>query len=307
MKRIVYIILYLMVIFATSQLINLNYICKYYWPPEQWQEWCIIGVRGFVYGFLIYIGAKIYRKYVIKKEAKRETLFHIGIYEVTALFFIVNITCFIVQKHKNFHFFVERGYYLHADICRLVGATPNDMLLFTQHNTPRLDISDKVHFNQRINYVLQKYGVKHVLDLPISMRSGEVDLTAKLKAVPPSDTNSRSMCGVLDIHGELVTYSYYKVAQTACITLPAKQGCFSFSCYMAYNDVFFRDGWAQINLKDTNGDGYSDIVVEYVSCTKNNPEEIQRRDVYVYHPAGRYFTPVADARAIYTGMNFLHI
>lgn len=307
MNRFVYIIIYLMVIFATSLLLNLNYICEHYLYPERWEEWCIIGIRGLIYGLLIYIGAKVYHKYVIKKGDKRETVFHIGIYEVTALFFIANITCFIVQKNKNFHFFVDRGYYLHADVCSFVGATPDDKLLLTQNSNPRLDISDEVQFNRRINYVLQKYGVEHVLDLPISMRTGEVDLTAKLKAATHSDTNSRSIFGVLDMHGKLVIYSYYRDAQTACITLPAKQGCISFSCYMACNDVFFRGGWAQINLEDTNGDGYSDMVVEYVSSTKDNPEEIQRRDVYIYHPEGGYFTPVADARAIYTGLNFWHI
>ena len=129
----------------------------------------------------------------------------------------------------------------------------------------------------------------HAGDLPISIKSSEHDLTAKLKAANP-DGGDADIEGIIEQQGQNIPYSYHHTGKgNGFIVLnPLTGNELRIRCYDDHDDgEVYRNFWAQITLEDVNADGHRDIVVKY---TRQSETASQHTDVYLYHTDKRCFT-----------------
>lgn len=138
--------------------------------------------------------------------------------------------------------------------------------------------------------LLRQHGALRARELPLSLNGDKGDLTAVLKAANPEMKDFDAQ-GLLDLNNYAIVYSYGHTGKgNGFITVRGEKGSLSIRCCDAHDDgSFYRDGWAQISLKDSNGDTYRDLIVEYTECTGEENEGTHMREVYLYYPAGHYF------------------
>lgn len=263
-----------------------------------------------MFGFKIY--NKIGNKYANNiKLCNQNQISHAGtrcsssgliFWGMASLIIIGHVAGFIIHKDKNLQQLSERGYYLHADMCYLLGAKPDAHYFLKQFCNHNSTFPSTKHRNRYISYLLRAQGIKDVRDIPISMRNDEYDLSKKLQEASISmDECHNCMHGVMEIQDNLVVYSYITHTNGACIMLPTKNGNMVITCYFKYNSILQRKGWAQIKLEDVNGDGYSDLVVQYPPNATNDSCNIPKQDEFIYSPKENYFIPNGKMNVIFTG------
>ena len=316
MKKIFFFLIYLSSLWCLINITDIDTISEYFYYPPEWVELIIFIGRVILYtGFLI-CGFKIYNK-IGNKCAYDKKLFYkdqiscsstrysssgLIFWVMSTLIIIGNVAGVIIHKEKNLQQLSERGYYLHADICYLLGAKPDAYYFLKQFCNHNSSFPSTKHRNRYISYLLREQGVNDVRDLPISMRNDEYDITKKLQEATTSmDECHNCMRGVMEMQDNLVVYSYITHTNGACIMLPTKNGNMVITCYFKYNSILQRKGWAQIKLEDVNGDGYSDLVVQYPPNTTNDSCNIPKQDEFIYSPKENYFIPDDKMNVIFTG------
>lgn len=144
----------------------------------------------------------------------------------------------------------------------------------------------------------------------LSMKRGEQNLTAKLQAANP-EGNDFDAQGILSLNDHTLIYSYTHTSKgNGFITVRGEKEPLEIRCCDWHdNGMFYRDGWAQISLEDFNGDTYPDIITEYTECENDTQEGVTMREVYLYHPDGRFFKLLFKKRkseeSVHPAANFL--
>ena len=316
MKKNFFLLFYLFSLWCLVNIADIDTISEQFCHPAEWVELIIFFGRVILFtGFLIF-GFKIFNRIGYKRSHNKKlcnqdkialssTRYSYSVlifWAMSALIIIGNVAGFMICKDKNLQQLSERGYYLHADICYLLGANPDVYYFLKQYCNCNSSLPSTKHRNRYISYLLRDQGINDVRNLPISIRNEEHDMTKKLQeATIHMDKYHKCMHGVIEIQDNLVVYSYIAHTNGACIMLPTKNGNMVITCYFKYNYRFQREGWSQIKLEDINSDGYSDLVVQYPPDTANDSRNITKRDEFIYSPEDNYFIPYGKVNAIFTG------
>lgn len=158
----------------------------------------------------------------------------------------------------------------------------------TRHGTTAADICRD---SGPIRDLLLQHGALRAKELPLSLNGDANNLTAILKAFNPEMNDIDDAQGILDLNNFLMVYTYSHTGKgNAFITVRGEKGPLQIRCCDEHDDGrWYRDGWAQITLEDSNGDNYRDLIVEYTECSKDDDTGTRMREVYLYYPARRYF------------------